>query len=226
MTAFTMLVANPIIQARVQAELDLVVGKDRLPDFSDRPRLPYLQCVITETLRWGAATPVGVPHRTSQDDTYRGFFIPANTTILANQWCVACWRCRCRFALADQEACFRAMLHDERVYPDPGRFNPDRFLAGEGRTPQNDPREVAFGFGRRYVLFCASISPVLLLLLAVLTRRHPALVYRICPGMDLAENTLWIAIASIFYAFRISSDLDAEGKPVPIDLEYKENSVR
>ncbi|KAI0700085.1 cytochrome P450 [Cytidiella melzeri] len=176
MTAFTLLVADPVIQARVQAEMDLVIGKDRLPEFSDRPHLPYLQCVISETLRWGASTPVGVPHRTPQDDVYKGYLIPANTTILANQW---------------------AMLHDERVYPDPERFNPDRFLVGEGRTPQNDPREIAFGFGRR-----------------------------ICPGLDLAENTLWITVASIFYAFKITSELDAQGKPVPIDLEYRENSVR
>ncbi len=46
---------------------------------------------------------------------------------------------------------FSAMLHDERVYPEPARFNPDRFLEGEGRTPQQDPRDIAFGFGRRYV---------------------------------------------------------------------------
>jgi hypothetical protein len=36
-----------------------------------------------------------------------------------------------------------------QVYPEPFKFNPDRFLTGEGRTPQLDPREVAFGFGRR-----------------------------------------------------------------------------
>ena len=64
-TAFTLIVANPLIQARIQAELDLVVGKDRLPDFSDRPRLPYLQCVISEALRWGASTPVGTYTSTS-----------------------------------------------------------------------------------------------------------------------------------------------------------------
>ncbi|KAI0695235.1 cytochrome P450 [Cytidiella melzeri] len=176
MTAFTMIVANPIVQARIQAEMDLVIGRDRLPDFSDKVRLPYLQCVILEVLRWGAATPVGTPHRVSQDDTYEGYLIPANSTIMANQW---------------------AMLHDERVYPDPSRFNPDRFLTGEGRTPQNDPRDVAFGFGRR-----------------------------ICPGKDLAENTLWIAVASICYAFKITSTLDENGVPMPIDLEYREHGVR
>lgn len=44
--------------------------------------------------------------------------------------------------------------------------------------------------------------------------------------MDLAENTLWITVASIFHAFKISPELDSTGKAVPIDLEYRENSVR
>ncbi|KAI0083867.1 cytochrome P450 [Irpex rosettiformis] len=176
MTAFTMIVAHPLVQARIQAEMDLVIGRDRLPDFSDKPRLPYLQCVILEVLRWGAATPVGTPHRVSQDDEYNGYLIPADSTIMANQW---------------------AMLHDERVYPEPSTFNPDRFLNGEGRTPQNDPRDVAFGFGRR-----------------------------ICPGKDFAENSLWITVASIFYAFKISPAVDDKGVPITIDLEYREHGVR
>lgn len=40
----------------------------------------------------------------------------------------------------------RAMLHDSRVYADPHRFNPARFLK---ETPDPDPRKFIFGFGRR-----------------------------------------------------------------------------
>ena len=52
MTAFMMIVAHPIVQTRIQAEMDVVIGRDRLPDFSDKQRLPYLQCVILESIRF------------------------------------------------------------------------------------------------------------------------------------------------------------------------------
>ena len=52
MTAVIALVANPIVQARLQAEMDLVIGKDRLPTFADREKMPYMQCIVSETLRY------------------------------------------------------------------------------------------------------------------------------------------------------------------------------
>ena len=52
MTAVLALVVDPVVQARAQAELDTFVGKHRLPDFSDRENLPYIQCIISETFRW------------------------------------------------------------------------------------------------------------------------------------------------------------------------------
>jgi cytochrome P450 len=41
------------------------------------------------------------------------------------------------------------MLHDERVYREPSRFNPERFLSQDGKPVERDPRQIAFGFGRR-----------------------------------------------------------------------------
>lgn len=52
MTAMIALVADPAIQMRAQEEMDSVIGKDRLPTFEDRARLPYMHSIITETLRY------------------------------------------------------------------------------------------------------------------------------------------------------------------------------
>jgi hypothetical protein len=43
---------NPEIQAKAQKEIDTVVGRGRLPDFTDRDALPYVECVIQETMRY------------------------------------------------------------------------------------------------------------------------------------------------------------------------------
>jgi cytochrome P450 len=45
------LVRRPEVLKKAQQEIDRVVGKDRLPAFEDRPDLPYLECVLQETLR-------------------------------------------------------------------------------------------------------------------------------------------------------------------------------
>jgi cytochrome P450 len=49
----------PEVQARAQAELDAVVGTDRLPDFNDQPNLPYVNAILKEVLRWQPVTPFG-----------------------------------------------------------------------------------------------------------------------------------------------------------------------
>lgn len=49
----------PEIQKRAQAELDAVIGPHRLPEFSDRPSLPYVNALIKETMRWQLVVPLG-----------------------------------------------------------------------------------------------------------------------------------------------------------------------
>jgi cytochrome P450 len=50
---------HPDIQRKAQAEIDAVVGQDRLPDFSDRAKLPYVNAIVKETLRWHTISPLG-----------------------------------------------------------------------------------------------------------------------------------------------------------------------
>ncbi|KAI0253713.1 cytochrome P450 [Lactifluus subvellereus] len=73
---FLVLVLYPEVQKRAQAELDTLISRDRLPTFDDRPRLPYIEALCKELLRWKMVTPMGVPHASSKDDVYKGFFIP------------------------------------------------------------------------------------------------------------------------------------------------------
>ena len=50
---------NPDVQERAQAEINTVVGTDRLPHFDDRQNLPYIEAILLETLRMYAVGPLG-----------------------------------------------------------------------------------------------------------------------------------------------------------------------
>ncbi|KAF9878842.1 cytochrome p450 1a2 [Colletotrichum karsti] len=98
------MVLHPDIQEKAQTMIEEVVGKERLPRFGDRPRLPYIDCIVQETLRWCPVSPIGVPHRSLEDDVYQGMFIPKGSLVYANA---------------------RAMTHDETIYSNPEIFNPE-----------------------------------------------------------------------------------------------------
>ncbi|KAF9523256.1 putative monooxygenase [Crepidotus variabilis] len=119
------MVLNPEVQKKAQAEIDTVIGKDRLPTISDRPDLPYIRSVLAETFRWAPALPLCVPHVLSQDDTYNDYALPKGTMVMPNIW---------------------AMFHDPEIYPDPMAFKPERF---EGNDVEMEKMSIVFGFGRR-----------------------------------------------------------------------------
>ncbi|KAF4584991.1 hypothetical protein EYR40_001817 [Pleurotus pulmonarius] len=74
------------VQSKAQDELDRVVGDKRLPVFSDRDSLPYIDALVKEVLRWNPVAPLGLPHMATNDDDYNGYFIPAGTTVIGNTW--------------------------------------------------------------------------------------------------------------------------------------------
>ena len=49
----------PEVQKKAQAEIDAVIGPNRLPDFEDRHSLPYINAVVKELMRWNLVTPLG-----------------------------------------------------------------------------------------------------------------------------------------------------------------------
>ncbi len=53
------MIQNPSVLTKAQADIDRIVGQDRLPDFGDRKALPYLEAIVKEVLRWRLVTPLG-----------------------------------------------------------------------------------------------------------------------------------------------------------------------
>jgi cytochrome P450 len=58
-TFFVAMLLYSDVQKKAQDEIDSVIGRDRLPTFEDRPRLPFIDAVCKETLRWSPIAPVG-----------------------------------------------------------------------------------------------------------------------------------------------------------------------
>ncbi|PPQ81814.1 hypothetical protein CVT25_013650 [Psilocybe cyanescens] len=139
---------HPEVQRKAQQELDAVVGRDRLPDFNDRPSLPYTSAIVKEVLRWNPVTPLGLPHMVTNDDEFNGndccrkfmasflgIFSPSSTGAYLGS--------------------YRGILNDPNIYPDPRRFSPDRFMGEADKSPSQhlsptDTLSVAFGYGRRF----------------------------------------------------------------------------
>lgn len=83
------LINNPHVLAKARAELDSVVGTDRLPSLADRPKLKYIEYIVEETTRWRPLSPVGVPHKSIQDDVYEGMYIPKGTLVYYNTYALS-----------------------------------------------------------------------------------------------------------------------------------------
>ena len=63
----------PEVMQKAQAEIDIVVGHDRMPEYDDYDNLPYVRAVLNEALRWRPVAVLGgTPHAVTADDVYNG----------------------------------------------------------------------------------------------------------------------------------------------------------
>lgn len=156
----------PAVQTKAQAEIDQVVGPDRLPTMADEPSLPFIRSCVKETLRWMPTTILGaVPHAVTRDDEYMGYKIPKGAGVMNNVW---------------------AINMDPSRSPSPRTFKPERHehdmlnLADSAGQPDASKRDsFTFGAGRR-----------------------------ICPGMHVAERSLFLGMSRMLWAFNIRPAVD------------------
>jgi cytochrome P450 len=117
------LLNHPEVLNKAKEELDTQVGKNKLIDEQDLSKLPYLQNIISETLRLHPPAPLLLPHYSSDDFSLGEFNVPKDTIILTNVW---------------------AIHRDPTLWEDALSFKPERFEK-EGEVN----KLMAFGLGRR-----------------------------------------------------------------------------
>lgn len=161
------LLHNPEVQDRIQAEIDQNVGG--IPVWEDRAKLPFTWASVLETQRLGSIVPLGVPHCNLEDVNISGYFIPKDTVVISN---------------------FVAMHRDEKYFPQPELFKPERFLDSEtGKVKENLDSLVPFSIGKRS-----------------------------CVGENMAKMELFLLWSALLYKYKFTVP-DGE-KPPSLDVIY------
>lgn len=163
--------AFPEVLPKAWEELDRVVGHHRSPSWTDESELIYTKAFVKEVFRWRSVAIIGgQPHAPVSDDVWNGYLIPKGTWVQGNVW---------------------AVHHNETDFPDPDRFNPERFLKNSlhSRPFANERGYMTFGWGRR-----------------------------VCSGQGLAEQGTFITVARLLWAFNIQKALDEHGREIAVDI--------
>ncbi|GLJ49941.1 hypothetical protein SUGI_1061980 [Cryptomeria japonica] len=101
------LIQNPSVQNKLQEEVKVVVGKERVVQENGLQGMEYLLCVVKEALRLYPPVPLLIPHESTKHCTIDGYFIPKKRTVFVNTW---------------------ALGRDPKVWKDPLEFKQERFM--------------------------------------------------------------------------------------------------
>lgn len=126
---FSELLKNPRVMKKLQHELENIVGKTRLVDEVDLPRLTYLDMVIKETLRLHPVVPLLLPRVSMEDITVNGYYIRKKSRVIVNVWAIG---------------------RDPKIWSDNVEaFHPERFVNSNVDLRGKDFQLIPFGSGRR-----------------------------------------------------------------------------
>ncbi|XP_077536327.1 cytochrome P450 2C28-like [Haemaphysalis longicornis] len=148
------------IQAKIQREIDDVVGPERKPTWEDRKKMPYTHACTLEVERWKTSAPLGVPRVCSDDVVIDGYFIQKGAIMVSNVW---------------------AVHYNPTVWPDPYKFNPYRFLEADENTISHTSHHLMpFGIGPRTCPGEVFASMEMFLMVAFLLQK-----YRVVPEQPI-----------------------------------------
>ncbi|KAJ0024254.1 hypothetical protein Pint_08877 [Pistacia integerrima] len=158
--ALSLLLNNPDVLKKAQNELDIQIGKERQVWESDIKNLTYLQAILKETMRLYPAGPLALPHESTEDCTVLDYHVPAGTRLFINLW---------------------KIHRDPRVWLDPCKFQPERFLTTQ---KEFDVRGQNF----EYMPFSSG--------------------RRMCPGVSFGLQVMQLTLASLLHGFEFATPFD------------------
>ncbi|XP_062113763.1 cytochrome P450 71AU50-like [Humulus lupulus] len=122
------LIKHPTTMKKLQEELKIMVGMERMVEESDLEKLPYLDMVIKESMRLHPVAPLLIPHAAMEDCTVDGSHIPQNSRVIIDIWTIG---------------------RDPKCWNEPEKFIPERFLGSDIDFKGRDFKFFPFGSGRR-----------------------------------------------------------------------------
>ncbi|KAL6658941.1 hypothetical protein ACP70R_002981 [Stipagrostis hirtigluma subsp. patula] len=157
------LLLNPSSMAKARDELAQVIGSKPEIEESDIAQLKYLQAIVKETFRLHPPAPFLLPHLADTTMQVRGYTVPKNARLLVNVWAIG---------------------RDGKVWPEPEKFMPERFLEKDIDFRGRDFELLPFGSGRR-----------------------------MCPGSPLAIRMVHLMLASLLHHFewRLPTNVEKNG---------------
>ncbi|XP_063298152.1 cytochrome P450 2K6-like isoform X1 [Pelobates fuscus] len=121
-----LMIKYPHVQEKVQEEISQIIGLAN-PSYNHRGDMPYTNAVVHEIQRFADVVPLNVPHETTKDVIFKGYFIPKGTYVIP---------------------LLTSVLRDKTQFDYPEEFNPNNFLDSEGNFLKKDAF-IPFSAGRR-----------------------------------------------------------------------------
>ncbi|XP_052028291.1 cytochrome P450 2C50 isoform X2 [Apodemus sylvaticus] len=115
--ALLLLLKYPHVTAKVQEEIEHVIGRHRSPCMQDKSHMPYTDAMIHEIQRFIDLAPTALPHEVTCDIKFRNYFIPKGTMVIPS---------------------LSSVLRDNKEFPNPEKFDPGHFLDENGNFKKSN----------------------------------------------------------------------------------------